>query len=215
MNRTVLVFAPHPDDEILGCGGVIAKRKKQGFRVIVCVATSDGNSEREKEENESASLLGVDEVVRLGLPDMELDRIDHKKLTGMVLGVIEKYRPEEVYSPYRFDLHNDHRALAEAVLVAIRPKYKFSPKRVLSYETLSETGWNFQDGDNFFKPNVYEDISGEIDAKVMALEIHESQIMDYPSPRSSEGVRALSMHRGVESETMFAEAFCLVREYVR
>ena len=214
-DRTIVVFAPHPDDELLGCGGVIAKRKKQGYKVVICIATNGKNEVRFEEEKKSCEYLQIDHIEFLNFPDLHLDSVPKEKLTKKLLEVIDKYKPEEVYMPHRFDLHTDHRVLSEALLVAIRPKYKNTPTYAYTYETMSETGWNFQESSNSFNPNVYEDITEEIEQKKTALKMHESQVYQYPSSRSVEAVEALAVYRGVQAEMKYAEAFCLVRCYKR
>lgn len=213
MNK-VLVFAPHPDDEILGCGGTIAKRVKQGCEVVVCLATKTSKWKARINEMKNADkILGVDKILTLMMPELSLDKIDRRKLNSNILNVIKEIEPNEIYIPYRYDLHSDHSTLSEAVIVATRPKYSFSPSKVLAYETLSETGWNYLNDANAFSPNVYEDISTTIFSKKEALYAYESQISNYPSSRSIEAVEALATLRGTQAEIPYAEAFMLVREY--
>ena len=214
MKKRIIVFAPHPDDEILGCGGTIAKRASQGYEVIVCVATNSKDyKKRRNEEINSCKLLGVKEIVFLNLKDLYLDREKHEVITKKILDVIKKYEPEEIYTPHVGDLHTDHRALTEAVMVAIRPKYEFTPKYAYTYETLSETGWKYQDPQNSFNPNVYENITKTIDLKIKALNEHKSQLYEYPSCRSLEAIEALAIYRGTQAEMKYAEAFTLIRRY--
>lgn len=214
-NRTTLVFAPHPDDEVLGVGGTIIKKTTAGEKVIVCIATKGNMDSVRKEESEKANrLMGVTETIFLGFPDLCLDRVPHEELTGAIRDVIQKYKPYEVYTPHPGDLHTDHKALTAAVLVAIRPKYYFSPSLAFAYETLSETGWDYQNPQNSFSPNVYVDISGTIDAKINALMMHESQIETYPCSRSGEAIRGLSIYRGTQAGMSAAEAFSIIRGYI-
>lgn len=211
---TILVFAPHPDDEVLGCGGTIAKRVSQGYKVVVCLATRTNEWEQRIEEMHKADeWLGVSNLELLMLPELNLDRIDRCKLNGKILSVVERYAPTEVYIPYRKDLHTDHRELAEAVIIATRPKYSFTPKRVYAYETLSETGWNYLETENSFSPNVYENIEDTIEKKLEALSLFESQMYSYPSCRSVEAIKSLAIYRGTQAEMKYAESFMLVREY--
>lgn len=215
MNKTIVVFAPHADDEVLGVGGTISKKAEDGDNVVVCIACDGEDKEtRRKEAEEASKIMGVSELLFLGLPDLGLDRLRHEDINSKVLEVIEKYKPEEVYTPHIADLHTDHRALTEAVMVAIRPKYKFSPKWAFTYETLSETGWNYLDARNEFSPNVYVDISETMWKKKEALNRHSSQIFNYPSCRSLEAIEALAVYRGTQAEMKYAEAFTVIRGYI-
>ncbi len=212
--KTILVFAPHPDDEVLGCGGMIAKRTKEGSKVIVCIVTNT-SKEREEEARKADLMLGVEHIEMLRLPELQLDRLDHTVLNDAVLDVIERFKPNEVFIPYSGDLHTDHRALAEAVIVATRPKYSCSPTCVYEYETMSETGWNYIDEKNAFNPNVYECITDELSQKLDAISCHESQVDVYPACRSIGSIQGLAFYRGAQSEMKYAEAFRMVREYRR
>lgn len=215
-SRVTLVFAPHPDDEVLGVGGTIIKKARNGEKVIVCIATKGYIYSTRKKESELANqFMGVEETVFLDFTDLELDRVPHTDLTDAIREVIKKYEPDEVYVPHPGDLHTDHKALTAAVLVAIRPKYKYSPELVFTYETLSETGLDYQNPQNYFEPNVFVDISETIDDKIKALEMHESQIEEYPNSRSSQSLKALSVYRGTQAGMKGAEAFAIVRGYFR
>lgn len=178
--KTMLLFAPHPDDEVLGAGGTIAKKAKLGWRVIDCIVTTDSNYQtRKKEALEANKELGIAETVFLDFPDLTLDRIKHETFTDAIREILRKYKPYEVYVPHPGDLHTDHKALTAAVMVAIRPKYKYSPAFAYAYETLSETGLDYQDPQNSFSPNIYVDIENTVDAKVKALLKHQSQTEDF------------------------------------
>ena len=215
-NRTMLVFAPHPDDEVLGCGGVIAKRAKQGVKVVDCIVTFDKDYEiRKNEALEANKELGISETIFLGFPDLQLDRLDHSIFTQGILNVIQAYKPTEVYLPHPGDLHTDHKALTASAMVAIRAKYESSPMNAYTYETLSETGIDCQNPQNVFNPNVYVDISSSIKDKINALKKHESQIEMFPCSRSEEAVNALAIYRGSQASMVRAEAFSLIRRYER
>ena len=78
--KTMLIFAPHPDDEVLGVGGTIAKRAIQGWNVVDCIVTSDENYNTRRKEAIAANLeLGISETVFLDMPELQLDRLSHKK----------------------------------------------------------------------------------------------------------------------------------------
>lgn len=114
--------------------------------------------------------------------------------------------------PHYGDMQKDHQMVADAAMVAVRPKYFPQVKRVYAYETLSETGWNAPSVANEFIPNVWIDISDVLEDKLKALSYYTLQISDYPDPRSVEAVRALAMYRGSQMFYKAAEAFQLIRE---
>ena len=215
-NRTMLVFAPHPDDEVLGVGGTISKRAKNGWDIVDCIVTFDKNYEiRKKEALEANKELGISETIFLGFPDLQLDRLDHSIFTQSILNVIQAYKPTEVYLPHPGDLHTDHKALTASAMVALRAKYRDSPINAYTYETLSETGIDYQNPQNVFNPNVYVDITSSIKDKINALRKHESQIERFPCSRSEVSVDALAIYRGSQAGMARAEAFSLIRRYER
>ncbi len=216
----ILVIAPHPDDEVLGCGGTIAKRVAQGNAVYVCVVTKGceplfrieyvdkGRSECRLAD----SLLGVRETVFLDFPAAMLEEVKRYELNDKILNVVQKIKPDEVYLPHRGDMQLDHKMVADAAMVALRPKYQHIVKRIYAYETLSETGWDIPNTVNEFIPNVYEDITDFINKKVEALNYFKSQMGEFPNARSVKTVEALAMFRGATMGFHAAEAFMLIRE---
>ena len=214
---TALVIAPHPDDEILGCGGVIAKRAEAGDDVWVCIM-SEGKrpmyskefiKEEFREMQIAHSNVGVGHFIRVALPTARLDTIPQYKLNGILTDIVDTVQPDEVFIPHRGDMHRDHQIVADAAMVALR---SHKVKRVLAYEVLSETDWNIPNTQNAFIPNVYEDITKQINFKLMAMEGYKSQLREYPAARSLEGIKALAVHRGVTVGVKYAEAFMLIRE---
>lgn len=125
---------------------------------------------------------------------------------------MDTVQPDEVFIPHRGDMHRDHQIAADAAMVALRPNRSHKVKRVLAYEVLSETDWNIPNTQNAFIPNVYEDITKQINFKLMAMEGYKSQLREYPAARSLEGIKALAVHRGVTVGVKYAEAFMLIRE---
>ena len=174
----VLIIAPHPDDEILGCGGLIAKYLAEGHEVFVGIVTK---------ETEPLFTEEQDTLIR-------------------------KVQPEEVYIPHRGDMHLDHKMVVDACMVALRPRFDYTVKRIYAYETLSETEWDIPNTTNAFIPNVYVDITKYIDKKTAAMAEVKSQVCAFPNPRSIEAIRALAMLRGSTISREYAEAFMLIRD---
>lgn len=216
----VLVIAPHPDDEIIGVGGTIAKRTNSGDEVYVCIVTkgkkpifnSDFVEQGRKECCEADKNLGVKETIFLDFPAVMLESVPRYELNGKISEVINRIRPDEVYIPHRGDMQVDHQMTVDASMVAVRPRGTYYPKRVYAYETLSETGWNIPNTVNEFIPTVYEDITNTFDEKLKAMAVFESQLSPFPAARSIGAIEALAKFRGATVSVSAAEAFQLIRE---
>lgn len=216
----ILVIAPHPDDEIIGVGGTIAKRAKAGDEVYVCVVTKGQEpmfrrefiEQGRRECREADARLGVKETFFLDFPAVMLETVPRYEFNGKIAEVVQKIKPDEVYIPHRGDMQIDHQMVVDAAMVAVRPRGKNYPKRVYAYETLSETGWNIPNTVNEFIPTVYEDITDTYDLKVEAMSVFESQLAPFPAARSIGAIEALAKFRGATVSVEAAEAFSLIRE---
>lgn len=216
----VLIIAPHPDDEIIGVGGTIAKRAKAGDEVYVCIVTKgksplfnpDFIEQGRRECCEADAKLGVKETIFLDFPAVMLETIPRYELNGKVAEVVQNIKPEEVYIPHRGDMQIDHQMVVDATMVAVRPRGDDYPKRVYAYETLSETGWNIPNVTNEFIPTVYENITDTYDVKVEAMSVFKSQLAPFPAARSVGAIEALAKFRGATVSVEAAEAFSLIRE---
>lgn len=216
----VLVIAPHPDDEIIGVGGTIAKRYKAGSDIYVCVVTkgveplfpSDLVNQTREECRQADKMLGVKETIFLDFPSVMLETVPRYELNGKICEIIQNIEPDEIYIPHRGDMQLDHQIVVDAAMVGVRPKYAHVVKRVYAYETLSETGWNVPNVQNEFIPTVYEDISDTFNEKMKAMEIFETQLGIFPAARSLGAIEALAKFRGSIVNVKAAEAFSLIRE---
>ena len=216
----VLVFAPHPDDEIIGVGGTIAKRTRSGDEVYVCVVTKaqppifceEFVEQGRRECREADAQIGVKETIFLDFPAVMLETVPRYKFNGKISEVVQHIQPHEVYIPHRGDMQLDHQMVVDAVMVAVRPRGDYYPQRVYAYETLSETGWNIPNALNEFIPTVYEDISDTLQSKLEAMSIFQSQLAPFPAARSIGAIKALAKYRGATVSVQAAEAFSLIRE---
>lgn len=216
----VLVIAPHPDDEIIGVGGTIAKRTKNGDEVYVCIITKgiepifdEEFVERGRRECRKAdAMLGVMETIFLDFPAVMLESVPRYKLNDKIVGVVQQIKPDEIYIPHRGDMQIDHQITVDATMVAVRPRGTWYPQRVYAYETLSETGWNIPNVANEFIPTVYENITGFLENKLKAMSVFQSQLIPFPGARSIDAIDALAKYRGATVNLEAAEAFSLVRE---
>lgn len=213
----ILIISPHPDDEVLGCGGTVAKHSSHGDKVYLCIVTKaytpDWSEEylknKSKEIKKSNKILGIKKTYFLDFPTVKLDTISQKKLNEAISNVVTEIRPDILYIPHRGDLSKDHRLVFESSLVAARP-LKQKIKKILSYEILSETEWG--QTIEAFVPNVYVDITETFQEKMEAIKVYNSELKSPPHPRSLEIIEALAKKRGSEAGVKFAEAFNLIRE---
>lgn len=217
---SVLVIAPHPDDEVLGCGGTIARHTSRGDKVTVLIVTRGvpeifSPEEIEKtrlELKEAHAILGVSQTVFLDFPAPKLDTIPKHEIADAIHEMILDFEPSVVYFPHYGDLHDDHKAVHYATLVASRPVGGNPVKRLLCYETLSETEWGRSVGSEAFIPNVFVDITAHLETKLKALACYESQLSQGPRSRSPIAIESLARLRGSAADFAAAEAFMLIRE---
>ena len=216
-----MVIAPHPDDEVLGAGATMARFSEEGHEVYVCIVTrgrppmfDEASVERVRREAAQADRsLGVRKTIFLeGFPAALLDTIPHSRLNAALAEVVDDVNPEVLLIPHAGDLHMDHRLVFESALVAVRPTARPSPRSVLAYETLSETDWKAPRVGPSFEPTTHVEVGPYLERKLDAMRIFESQVKDFPHPRSLESLRALARMRGGSVGFEAAEAFMMVRE---
>jgi LmbE family N-acetylglucosaminyl deacetylase len=215
----VLVFAAHPDDDVLGMGGTIARHVRDGDDVrIVCV--TDGSSTqypddaeiRARKEGEAvaaAAALGVTDYVHLDLPDMRLDTLAHVDLNRVAEEHVRDTGAQVVYT-VQPDVNRDHRALFDSVAVATRPTPGQAARRVLTYAPTSSTEWTPAPA-NWFVPNWFVDVSETMTQKLQAFACFETEARPFPHPRNPEGLEAHARFFGATVGCRYAEPFVLVR----
>lgn len=225
MNRSVLVIAAHPDDEILGCGGTMARLVREGNNVHVLIL-AEGLTSRDAERNRTAKLeelsllaktaqlvgheIGVKSVELLDLPDNRMDSIDRLDIIKLVEEKIKKVRPSVVFTHFGNDLNIDHRITNDAVVTACRPYPGQLVKELYFFEVPSSTEW--QIGFAFY-PNYFITLSeNDIEKKVNALKIYESEMRIFPHSRSIIALEALAKWRGASIGYNTAEAFMVGRK---
>jgi N-acetylglucosamine malate deacetylase 1 len=220
--RRVLVIAPHPDDEVLGAGGTVARLSDAGAEVIIAIVTkgapplfAEAASANVRCEARSAHAhLGVARTLFLDHPAARLDQIPHHELNRGLGELIREIAPETLLLPFVGDIHLDHQLTFLSAMVAARPHNANFPGRVLCYETLSETNWNTPLMAPSFVPNVFIDISAQLERKLEAMRLYGSQQREFPHERSLAAIRALAMLRGSTVHRPAAEAFMLVRQVI-
>jgi LmbE family N-acetylglucosaminyl deacetylase len=215
-----LIIAPHPDDEVLGCGGTIRRLVNQGQRVSVAIVTIGtplypaGQVQRVRAEAQAAStILGVSELLFLDLPVTTLHAIPEHELNATFCRLIEQTQPTMALLPFPGDRHEDHRQTFDAAMVAMRPDgRRHRIERILCYETVSETHWAGAGVEPGFDPNCFIDISATLADKLAAMQAYASQLeADIPA-RSLQAIEALAHFRGSVAGMNAAEAFVSIRE---
>jgi LmbE family N-acetylglucosaminyl deacetylase len=219
MDRKLLFVAPHPDDEVLGCGGTIRKLTIQNNEVWILIMSrgKKGMYSEERIRNvrnealKAHKILGVKETRFLDFSAPELDLVSISELSQAISKVVNELSPDTVFLPHRGDIHHDHKAVFHAGLVATRPVTGSSIKKIFSYETMSETEWAAPFGDEAFIPDYFMNISDQFATKLEAIKCFKSQLRDFPSSRSLKAIEALANMRGSTVGFTHAEAFMTIR----
>lgn len=225
--KSVLVFAAHPDDELLGLGGTVRRLADTGATVRAVIMAEGITSRAEKREEADLSALkvlqtdaknaskviGYKSIDFCGLPDNRMDSMDLLDVIKIVSNYVEKYQPDTIFTHHHGDLNIDHRITCEAVLTACRPVGNYEVKRIYAFETPSSSEWNFNYQEPF-TPNVYVDVTNTFEAKIKGMACYRTESAEYPHPRSTEGLRSLGRLRGTNAGFNMAEAFMLLRACV-
>ena len=226
IGKTILVVAAHPDDEVLGCGGSIAKWTASGNIVHILImaegatsrssirdreAKSEELSLLEKSANSAGKILGVASVKLLDFPDNRMDSVDRLDIIKAIEEEIKRLKPHTVVTHHCGDVNIDHRITHEAVVTACRPQPGHSVRLLLAFEVMSSTEWQ-PPGSNFvFQPNWFEDVVKTFDFKIKALDCYQSEMREWPHPRSLNNIKNLAQYRGSMVGCEFAEGFMLLR----
>lgn len=217
---TVLVLAAHPDDEILGAGGALARHARAGDEVHAMVISDgaasrygDGMVEELQEQARRASAeIGFASLRLEALPDQRLETLPLIELTQRLEAVIDELRPDIVYTHFPEDVNNDHRVVARAAWTACRPYRAPFVRRFLVFDTASSTEWAWPLTGSAFSPNNYVDITETLDVKMRAIACYKSELREYPHPRSERALRERAAFWGSHIGRAAAEPFILLRE---
>jgi LmbE family N-acetylglucosaminyl deacetylase len=217
----VLVVSPHPDDEVLGVGGTMARLASEGNDLTVAIVTKgweplfpESQVTQVRAEAEAAcELLGVKSLRFMDLPVTKLNSLPTHQLNAEFDRLIAEQKPELVFLPFRGDRHEDHRQIFDACMVALRPvETRRYVKQVLCYETVSETHWSAPCIEACFQPQLWVDISTYLPAKLEAMRKYRSQLRPAPDARSLEAISSLAKWRGSIVGMHAAECFMTIRE---
>ncbi len=223
----ILIIAAHPDDEILGCGGLLSKYSSKVAISLLFIAEGDSCrfenpnltpkvlkeiSHRENCAKEALSFLNIDDIDFNRFPCGRLDSVDIIDINKIIEKKILSFKPSIIFSHYSQDINNDHRIVSRSVEMATRPVNEFDIN-TFSFEILSSTEWNLQKP---FNPNTFIQLSeNDVNNKIKALRIYDGEIRDFPHSRSEVGIRTLSQYRGMQAGVNYAEAFYANRVYIK
>lgn len=222
----ILVIAAHPDDEVLGCGGTIARLAQEGHEVRIAIL-GEGITSRYAQRGQAdpslveelqacsrkvSQILGAKDIFFFSLPDNRFDTVPLLNIIKLIEELLKKTSPQVIYTQHGGDLNIDHRVTFEATLTATRPTPDSFVHTVYAYEVPSSTEWSFQKLEPVFRPNTFMDISDTLEIKLAAMEMYESEARQFPHPRSMHGLKAIAHRWGSVVGLNAAEAFELVRE---
>ena len=224
-NKKILVVAAHPDDEVLGCGGTIARYVREGYDAYVVFMTDGVSSRKEtsiqneiKNREKSAILasqiLGIELVEILDFPDNGMDTVPILDIVQNLEAVIDKVKPSIVFTHYWGDLNIDHRVTCQSVLTACRPYPAQVVKEIYSFEIPSSTEWSSPSVENNFNPNNFVDISKTIELKMSALQAYDQEMRNFPHSRSLKAINSLAKVRGAAVGIVAAECFVVIRQTI-
>ncbi len=222
----VLVIAAHPDDEVLGCGGTIARLAAAGHDVYISIL-GEGITSRYTERSEAdkkliealhersrevGRILGAREVFLHSLPDNRFDTVAILDVVKIIEQHVRELQPAVVYTQHGGDLNIDHVVTYRATMTATRPMQGVPVKAVYAYEVASSTEWAFQRFSPPFHAGLFVDIGATLERKITAMEHYESEARPFPHPRSPDALRAIARRWGSVVGVEAAEAFEVIRE---
>jgi N-acetylglucosamine malate deacetylase 1 len=219
----VMVIAVHPDDETLGCGGTLLRHKAENDEIYWLIVTNVFKGDdydqtcvdkRKNQIDAVKRLYGFENTIQLDFPTTELDRVPINKLVKSISDAIHRIQPEVFYIPFHQDVHTDHQVSFKAILSSTKSFRYHSVRRILMYETLSETEFAPSLAGSAFLPNVFVDISNGFEMKSKIMQIYQDELMDSPYPRSLSSIKALANYRGSRIGVEYAEAFMLIHERI-
>jgi len=218
---TILVIAPHPDDETLGCGGTLLRHKAQSDSIHWLIMTSMSEKggyssknikQRSTEINSVADAYSFDSVHQADFDSSRLDLVPKVDLIDEIASFINVIKPDTIYLPYRNDAHSDHKIVFDGT-AACTKSFRFPfVKKIRAYETLSETEFGLSPEDRGFHPNLFINISQFLDQKIEIMELYNGEMGDHPFPRSAINIRSLAILRGATSGCNYAESFMSLKE---
>jgi len=217
----VVVIAPHPDDETLGCGGTLLRHKAQNDSVhwLIMTSMSEKNGfdtekikQRSTEINSVANAYSFDSFHQAEFDSTRLDMVSKADLISEVSSFLNIIKPDTIYLPYRNDAHSDHKIVFDTAVACTKSFRSPFVRKIRAYETLSETEFGLCPEDKGFRPNLFIDISQFLDHKIQIMGLYQGEMGEHPFPRSIINIRSLAVLRGATAGCEYAESFISLKE---
>ena len=215
-----LIVAAHPDDEVLGAGGLIYCLSHQGEIVDVCIlsAKAEARAHRPTDEEldsdmrKSMNLLGARNIYEGEFPNIKLNTVPHIELVQFIEKAILDSGADHIITHHPSDLNHDHYqtslACQEAARLFQRRNDVKPLQSLLFMEVPSSTEWAFNTSIRQFTPDTFVEIGKEgLEKKLSALSCYRGVMREYPHPRSYEAIQGLAAYRGSQAGSYYAEAF--------
>ncbi len=219
----ILIVAAHPDDEVLGCFGTVARLIKEGYEAYTLILGEGKTSRAEnrmegslndeiavlrKEIQKANEVIGIKEVFTDNFPDNRFDSVDLLDIVKVIERVKNKVKPNIIFTHYEKDLNIDHQITFKAVITATRPIVDEYVKEIYSFEVLSSTEWSYPLS---FSPDIFFDISDTLNLKIEAMKQYKSELCEYPHPRSLKGIKLNAEFNGMRVAKKYVEVFKCIR----
>ena len=224
MSKKILIVAAHPDDEVLGCFGTVAKMIEEGYEGYSLILSGGKTSRGEVEQKEldelktemikANKLIGIKEVFQADFPDNAFDSIPLLTIVKEIERIKNIVKPEIIFTHHIGDMNIDHQITHRAVLTATRPMEGECVKTIYTMEVPSSTEWNSYSKETVFIPNVFIDITNTIDKKITAMSAYKSELRNYPHPRSLQHLKEMAKVEGTKVGLKYSENFRLVRQII-
>jgi LmbE family N-acetylglucosaminyl deacetylase len=219
MSKKILIVAAHPDDEVLGCFGTVARLIKEGYEAYTLILGEGKTSRDVKDVKDKLNILnneiqkankviGIKKVFIESFPDNRFDSVDLLDIVKVISKVKNEIKPDIIFTHFENDLNIDHQITYKAVITATRPMEDECVKEIYSFEILSSTEWNYPLS---FSPDTFFDISTTINKKIEAMKEYTSELCFYPHPRSLEGIELNAKYQGMRVGKKYVEAFKSIR----
>lgn len=221
--KKILIIAAHPDDEVLGCFGTVARLIQEGYEAYTLILGEGKTSRDEKrvikdrevdikilnnEIQKANDIIGIKEIFIESFPDNRFDSVDLLDIIKVISKIKNKIKPDIIFTHFENDLNIDHQITYQAVLTATRPVNGETVKEIYSFEVLSSTEWNYPLS---FIPDTFFDISETMDLKLNAMKEYSSELCEYPHPRSLKGIKLNANYQGMRVGKQYVEAFKSIR----
>lgn len=201
--KNILIIAPHSDDEILGCGGIISKNLDSNIHVVILANRVQSNLDNRNDYARLEKKFNL-KYYNLNYVDESLDTIPLSELIKEIEKIYLSILPDIVLIPFDGDINNDHKVVHNACTIAFRKIQHNQLRELLCYEIPSST----TQGNKPFFPNTYLQLTSEdVNNKWKMLSYYSSEVRDYPNPRSKMGIETYAKFRGMECNKAFAEAY--------